>query len=602
MGPFAAAVGPLVACGFRVVPLKIGDKELARRWRDGAASDAESAERVARTFPRANIGIETGNGLVVIDVDVKRGKTGFESLFALIARLGPLPHTVIADTSTGGAHFYFRVPPELCVKTKPDGLADWIDVLGERGRVVAPPSVYAKTGGAYAWRPGHAPWETEVAVLPPAWITALPMCPVVNGGFTRDAMNLAPGTTSAYGRTALYAEAARVANAPEGQRNLTLNHAVFRVAQLAPMGHVNLNEVAAVFDDAAAKAGLGHRERSGVIQRAVVAGLRNPRSIAPPRFVNAVPALTIATCDALAPVTFAPVGVERMPTGYRLADARGQAVAGLDVPTVGLDQQLIASIGRGVGKLGSMTGLHVLQWEVITAHRQQIAKRSDFRRIEVQGGLRGLATLLGAPSAADDVRDVLHAQAHAQFTFARGARGNLLQYVETPAAPGRPALLVLVLGDPLLPGYAATLPMASLGQRQRRDRWLVPVLAELPHVHAVPPNQRAAAVRLHWLFLREFASHAKDLELRGGVPLSDARWRELAALAGLRLAHLPRLLDSWCEPFSGPAFLATPEAGIWTLAPEHAAETQFVLQRREDWRERRRAKGFPSPSNDSPNK
>jgi hypothetical protein len=78
-----------------------------------------------------------------------------------------------------------------------------------------------------------------------------------------------------------------------------------------------------------------------------------------------------------------------------------------------------------------------------------------------------------------------------------------------------------------------------------------------------------------------------------------ARWldsaRRVIGPYKSRRPGLRRLLDSWRKPFNAPAILAILEAGIWTLAAEHAAETQFVVQRHEGWREQRRTNGLLSP-------
>jgi hypothetical protein len=105
-----------------------------------------------------NIGIVTGaaSGIVVIDVDAG----GEETLARLEREHGPLPPTVMARTGGGGRHIYFRhpgVPVKNDVKKR---LAPGVDIRGDDGFVVAPPSLH-KSGNLYEWFPGAAPSECE---------------------------------------------------------------------------------------------------------------------------------------------------------------------------------------------------------------------------------------------------------------------------------------------------------------------------------------------------------------------------------------------------------------------------------------------------------
>ncbi|MFO1044789.1 MAG: bifunctional DNA primase/polymerase [Planctomycetaceae bacterium] len=95
----------------------------------------------------ANVGIATGNGLLVLDIDAKHG--GLESLARLEAQHGTLPITPTVATGGGGKHFYFRLPDGLKVGNRA-GMTPGIDVRGEGGYVVAPPSLHA-SGQRYAW-------------------------------------------------------------------------------------------------------------------------------------------------------------------------------------------------------------------------------------------------------------------------------------------------------------------------------------------------------------------------------------------------------------------------------------------------------------------
>jgi hypothetical protein len=117
-------------------------------------------------WPDGNVGIVTGviSSLVVLDIDPKHG--GDTSLERLIQEHGPLPRTIEAFTGGGGRHLYFSHPGGV-VRNKV-GLALGIDLRGDGGCVVAPPSVHA-SGKAYSWLPGHDPQHAILAPIP-GWL------------------------------------------------------------------------------------------------------------------------------------------------------------------------------------------------------------------------------------------------------------------------------------------------------------------------------------------------------------------------------------------------------------------------------------------------
>lgn len=90
-----------------------------------------------------NIGILTGSevepGRYLVAVDIDPGNGGELSLEFLEEEHGPLPDTVVCHTGGGGRHYYFTSARPLPNRT---GLLPGIDIRGEGGFVVAPPSVH----------------------------------------------------------------------------------------------------------------------------------------------------------------------------------------------------------------------------------------------------------------------------------------------------------------------------------------------------------------------------------------------------------------------------------------------------------------------------
>jgi hypothetical protein len=115
--------------------------------------------------PRDNVGVRSGQGLVVLDIDPRAG--GDDVLGDLEHEHGELPPTVACQTGGGGRHVYFRGPRDL----PSFDLGAGVEVKAAGRQVVAPPSVHPTTGAIYEWEPGHAPGDVELAPLP-AWVSA----------------------------------------------------------------------------------------------------------------------------------------------------------------------------------------------------------------------------------------------------------------------------------------------------------------------------------------------------------------------------------------------------------------------------------------------
>jgi hypothetical protein len=157
-----------LARGWCILPLRARSKRPLVSW-EPLQSALPSVEQVVdwfRRWPDANIGIVTGeiSNLVVLDIDPKHG--GDASLERLERRFGPLPTTIEATTGGGGRHLYFAHPGGLTRNRT--GLAQGIDLRGDGGYIVAPPSIHP-SGRPYAWAAGRSPEEVALAALP-RWI------------------------------------------------------------------------------------------------------------------------------------------------------------------------------------------------------------------------------------------------------------------------------------------------------------------------------------------------------------------------------------------------------------------------------------------------
>lgn len=144
-GRHKLAVG-LASAGFKVFPLTFNSKLPAFKDQDWKELASDDPERVRRFYSEAltgdpldfNIGIATGAGLMVVDVDNKDGKSGTTALESLELRHGDLPETFTVGTASGGEHLYFRLPPGNYVPNSASKLGGGLDIRGDGGYVVGP--------------------------------------------------------------------------------------------------------------------------------------------------------------------------------------------------------------------------------------------------------------------------------------------------------------------------------------------------------------------------------------------------------------------------------------------------------------------------------
>jgi hypothetical protein len=176
-----AALDYAVIYGWRVIPLHSaenggcscregsdcgspGKHPRVSGWTERASTDPEEIAGWWRRWPEANVGVVTGaaSGIVALDVDPEHGGA------ATLRRYGSLPETAQSLTGGGGWHYLFR-HPDGEVPNSAGELGPGLDIRGDGGFVVAPPSVHA-SGRMYRWihPPGRQP-----LLDPPRWVHEL---------------------------------------------------------------------------------------------------------------------------------------------------------------------------------------------------------------------------------------------------------------------------------------------------------------------------------------------------------------------------------------------------------------------------------------------
>ncbi len=140
--------------GLSVFPIKPRSKQpLTPHGFKDASKDPQQIENWWSKWPSANIGIATGQasgGLVVIDLDVDKdkgidGRVTLREWEKVHGRL--LDETWIAITGRGGYHYFYRCTARVNNRT---GLYEGIDIRGDGGYIVAPPSIHPN-GRVYEW-------------------------------------------------------------------------------------------------------------------------------------------------------------------------------------------------------------------------------------------------------------------------------------------------------------------------------------------------------------------------------------------------------------------------------------------------------------------
>ena len=107
---------------------------LTRRGFKDATTDPAKVNMLFNRYPGASIGVPTGreSGFFVLDVD------SLTALEKLEKEHGKLPVTLMVRTPSGGLHIYFEYVEG--VTNSPGGLPKGIDVRGQGGYVLVPPS------------------------------------------------------------------------------------------------------------------------------------------------------------------------------------------------------------------------------------------------------------------------------------------------------------------------------------------------------------------------------------------------------------------------------------------------------------------------------
>lgn len=168
--PVAEVAELLSQTGLLLFPAREGGERVkapyTKNGLDDATNDVDQIRAYWNKWPGAAIAVPTGspNGFVVMDLDVKAGKNGIQNFTDYGA---DLTNTWAVRTPSDGMHLLYRNPPDFIVQNDVERrLGSGIDVRGERGYVIWPPSEISE--GRYQFVRGQEPWSTRIADLPDA--------------------------------------------------------------------------------------------------------------------------------------------------------------------------------------------------------------------------------------------------------------------------------------------------------------------------------------------------------------------------------------------------------------------------------------------------
>jgi hypothetical protein len=144
-----------IAEEYPVFPCDVKKRPVCQGGFKAATQDPDEIERLFSTQGAALIGVPTGaiSGLSVIDIDVRDGKQGEKWVKDNAELLG---QTRVAETQSGGWHYYYRHSGDIRNRAGIDGC---VDVRGDGGYVIFPCSI------GYKWLNDNefAPFPKKVA-------------------------------------------------------------------------------------------------------------------------------------------------------------------------------------------------------------------------------------------------------------------------------------------------------------------------------------------------------------------------------------------------------------------------------------------------------
>ena len=269
-----AEAAAFLAQEWPVFPTDANKRPLTAHGYKDATRDPAEARRIFRNA--VGIGLPTGqvSGLVAVDIDVKDNRAGLDWLAANEQRL---PKTRRHRTRSGGVHLLFRAPPGRTIRNSASRIAPGVDVRGDGGYIVTPPS------------PGYSVLDDAMPAPIPAWLLAL-LDPPKPAPAPYQPPRLS-GAATPYGSAALDRATSAIMSASDGAKHDTLNRECFSIGGLVTAGEIPEGEARSALESALQ--GIRHRcddfpAAQRTLAQAFAAGMAQPRNVPPPRLTRRV--------------------------------------------------------------------------------------------------------------------------------------------------------------------------------------------------------------------------------------------------------------------------------------------------------------------------
>jgi hypothetical protein len=191
-----------------------------------ATRDEATVRRCWTSHPEAVPALLTGaiSGVVVLDIDLKNGRHGLDSLELVGVTTHPITPT--AHTPSGGLHLLFKYPGRF-VRSSSDRIGPGLEVKGDGAWITLPP------GPDRFWDP-HLGLERPLALMP-EWMV------VSESDYQRHStpQRHPAAYVSRYAEAALDSAVKAIVNAPAGSQRDTLNLECFSIGGLVAGGQIS---------------------------------------------------------------------------------------------------------------------------------------------------------------------------------------------------------------------------------------------------------------------------------------------------------------------------------------------------------------------------
>jgi hypothetical protein len=270
--PLEAALGYAAFCGVfpctaKKMPIKI--EGLFEHGFASATTDAAVIAKAWTKYTAGDIGLALPRGVLVVDVDVAKGKQGRPDFIRLFGCPPEEMATAVSTTARGGWHVYFRF--DLSLQLVQTTITSSLDVrIGGLGYVIAP-----SPGNGRHW---IRPLLSTQLMDAPQWLVERLRRPPEPGPGEAKPFE---GQTSARAQEALDRACAALATAPPGTRDATIGQVVYRVGRLAAAGELDAESALAALLKAMASNPGTDKRHCDKVERCFRDGLNKPAEPGP---------------------------------------------------------------------------------------------------------------------------------------------------------------------------------------------------------------------------------------------------------------------------------------------------------------------------------